>query len=224
MAPGSPAPSCSGSRPATLTRAATACLPTEFGEFDVHAYEGAGCAHHAALTMGDLGRVDAPLVRVHSSCRTGDVFASLRCDCGPQLHGALARIADEGAGAVVYLDQEGRGIGLPDKIRAYALQDQGLDTVDANQALGHDADERDYDPAVQILADLGLRRVRLLTNNPAKVAALSRGGLTVAERVPLVIEPNSHNHRYLRTKADRLGHQLPAVEARGGDGPRARTA
>ena len=190
-------------------RAASAALPTSFGDFVVHAYEGTGEAHHAAITLGDLADGEPPLVRVHSSCRTGDIFGSLRCDCGPQLRTALEAIAAEGRGVVVYLDQEGRGSGLPNKIRAYALQDRGLDTVDANLALGLEADRRDYRCAATILEDLDVRRVRLLTNNPRKVDDLVRHGVTVVDRIPLLPQPNEHNVAYLRTKADRLDHDIP---------------
>lgn len=193
-----------------VRRADHALLPTEFGMFTVYAYEPLDGAEHAALVFGDPTAVPATLVRVHSSCRTGDVFASLRCDCGPQLHAALAAVADEGTGVVVYLDQEGRGIGLPDKIRAYALQDRGLDTVEANLALGHPADRRTYAAAAQILHDLDVERVRLLTNNFQKVHGLHQHGIDVTQRVPLRVRPNPHNAAYLRTKADRLGHDLPA--------------
>lgn len=191
-----------------LRRADTAALPTAFGTFQIHAYEGDGCAEHAALTMGDVGGTPPVLVRVHSSCRTGDSFASLRCDCGPQLHAALTQISAAGRGVVVHLDQEGRGIGLPNKIRAYALQDQGLDTVDANHALGFAADLRVYDMVRTILDDLGVRHVRLLTNNPRKVDGLTRAGVSVTERVPLITTPNEHNRDYLATKAERMDHDL----------------
>ncbi len=188
-----------------LRCAASAELPTGIGRFRIHAYGG---TDHAAIVMGDPSTATAPLTRVHSSCRTGDIFASLRCDCGPQLHAALDAIAGEGVGVVVYLDQEGRGIGLVDKIRAYALQDEGLDTVDANLALGHAADRRDYAAAAGILGDLGVDHVRLLTNNPRKVADLEAHGITVDATIPIVIEPNPHNRAYLQTKAERLGHAL----------------
>jgi 3,4-dihydroxy 2-butanone 4-phosphate synthase/GTP cyclohydrolase II len=149
------------------------------------------------------------LVRVHSECLTGDVFGSYRCDCGPQLHAALRRVAREGRGVVLYVKgHEGRGIGLLHKLRAYALQDNGRDTVDANLELGLPADARDYGTGAQILADLGIRSMRLLTNNPAKRAGLEGYGLTISERVPLEIEANDHNRAYLRTKVDRMGHTL----------------
>jgi 3,4-dihydroxy 2-butanone 4-phosphate synthase/GTP cyclohydrolase II len=165
-----------------------------------------------ALVMGDPTRSAAPLVRLHSSCFTGDLINSLRCDCGDQLHMALDMISREGNGALIYLPQEGRGIGLPEKIRAYALQDQqGLDTVEANQALGFKADMREYGVGMQILKDLGLSRVRLLTNNPKKTDAFIYGGfdLQVVDQVPIVPPPNEHNAHYLATKRDKLGHRLP---------------
>lgn len=197
-----------------IRRAGRARLPTTFGDFTVYAYERIDDAEHAAIVMGDPFATRQPtLVRVHSSCRTGDIFSSLRCDCGPQLHAALAGIADEGGGAIVYLDQEGRGIGLPDKIRAYAPQDQGLATVEANLALGHPPDRRTYATAAHILRDLGIDRVRLLTNNFEKVQGLHSCGIDVAERVPLVVGATPHNATYLATKAARLGHDLPGQSA-----------
>ena len=153
-------------------------------------------------------------MRVHSECLTGDVFGSLRCDCGPQLHAALRRIAEEGRGVVLYVKgHEGRGIGLLHKLRAYTLQDEGHDTVDANLELGLPADARDYGTGAQILADLGIHSMRLLTNNPAKRAGLEGYGLTIIERVPLEIHPNPHNQVYLQTKADRMGHELTTDDA-----------
>jgi 3,4-dihydroxy 2-butanone 4-phosphate synthase/GTP cyclohydrolase II len=161
--------------------------------------------------MGDLASVAAPLVRIHSSCFTGDLLASLRCDCGDQLHMALEMISREGTGALIYLPQEGRGIGLVDKIRAYALQDEGLDTVEANLALGFRADLRDYGVGLQILKDLGLSQVRLLTNNPKKTDAFVYDGfdLTVVDQVPIIAPDEADRRTYMATKRDRLGHLLP---------------
>jgi 3,4-dihydroxy 2-butanone 4-phosphate synthase/GTP cyclohydrolase II len=191
-------------------RQAHAKLPTRYGEFDIIVYRvDFESQEPLVLTTGDLSRVDAPLVRLHSSCFTGDLVASLRCDCGDQLRLALEMISSEGAGALVYLPQEGRGIGLTQKIKAYALQDQGLDTVEANHALGFKADMRDYGVGIQILKDLGLKKVRLLTNNPKKTDAFIYGGLTVVDQVPINPPINPHNEAYLRTKRDKLGHQLP---------------
>ena len=190
-------------------------LPTEFGFFCVHAYRSKlqdDDAHtHVALVKGDILGTDPVLVRVHSECFTGDIFGSLRCDCGPQLHAALSMIEREGAGVLLYMRQEGRGIGLLNKLRAYRLQDEGLDTVDANVALGFPPDLRDYGTGAQILMDLGLRRIRLLTNNPKKVIGLGGYGLEIVDRVPLVIEPNEYNERYMRTKELRMGHVLHGV-------------
>lgn len=190
-------------------------LPTEFGLFCVHAYRSKlqdDDAHtHVALVKGDVLGVDPVLVRVHSECFTGDIFGSLRCDCGPQLHAALSMIEKEGAGVLLYMRQEGRGIGLLNKLRAYRLQDEGMDTVDANVALGFPPDLRDYGTGAQILMDLGLRRIRLLTNNPKKVIGLGGYGLEIVDRVPLVIEPNEYNERYMRTKELRMGHVLHGV-------------
>jgi GTP cyclohydrolase II len=163
---------------------------------------------HMAILVGDPAAESAPLVRVHSECFTGDLLGSLRCDCGPQLQGAIARMAQEGAGAVLYLAQEGRGIGLINKLRAYTLQDHGLDTLDANRALGWDADERNFHIAAAMLGALGLPRIRLLTNNPAKVASLSACGIDVTERVAHEFAPNGVNDHYLATKARRFGHFL----------------
>jgi 3,4-dihydroxy 2-butanone 4-phosphate synthase / GTP cyclohydrolase II len=184
-------------------------FPTRFGEFLLHLYESEIDAHHhLALVRGDI-RPDVPvLVRVHSECLTGDVFGSMRCDCGEQLTRALEAIAREGNGIFLYMRQEGRGIGLSNKLRAYQLQDQGKDTVEANLALGFPADLRDYGIGAQILADLGARKLRLLTNNPKKIVGLQGHGLEVVERIPIEVPPNSVNARYLETKRDKLGHLI----------------
>ncbi|HEX8967702.1 MAG TPA: GTP cyclohydrolase II [Chloroflexota bacterium] len=188
---------------------AEASLPTRSGTFNVGVFEVAGSPGEiAALMRGPLDGEVVPLVRLHSECLTGDVLGSLRCDCGQQLEAALELIAREPSGVLLYLPQEGRGIGLANKIRAYALQERGLDTVDANLALGLPVDRRDYAAAAHVLLSLGLRRVRLLTNNPQKSAALRRHGVEVVERVPLTVPANAENRRYLRTKADRMGHLL----------------
>jgi len=194
---------------ATVRRSAESWLPTEHGRFRLIAYEdGTGQPVELALVLGDVRDGPPALVRLHSECLTGDVLGSLRCDCGPQLAESLRRIGHEQRGGLLYLRQEGRGIGLREKVRAYALQDAGLDTVDANLALGYPADLRDYGRAAEILADLGLRRIRLLTNNPAKAAGLARGGIEVAERVPLEIPAVPTNEAYLAAKRQRLGHLL----------------
>jgi len=190
-----------------LTRAIDTRLPTEFGEFLLRAYTENGSKHpHLALIQGDVGGDACPLVRIHSECMTGDVFSSQRCDCGIQLEVALQMIALEGAGVLLYLRQEGRGIGLLNKLRAYNLQDGGLDTVDANLHLGFDADEREYGDAIEILEDLGVSTVRLLTNNPAKIAAFDDSAIRVAERMPLVVPVTDHNRGYLAVKRARMGH------------------
>lgn len=193
-----------------IERVAVVALPTEFGTFAAHGYRSTiDGSEHVALVVGDMGEGEDVLVRVHSECLTGDVFASLRCDCGPQLHAAMRQVAEAGRGVVLYVKgHEGRGIGLLDKLRAYALQDTGRDTVDANLDLGLPADARDYGTGAQILVDLGVRSMRLLTNNPAKRAGLEGYGLTISERVPLVIDSNDHNREYLRTKVTRMGHDL----------------
>lgn len=187
-------------------------LPTRYGKFRVIAYEVQYEDHvPLAFVMGDLKKVAAPLVRIHSSCFTGDLVSSLRCDCGDQLHMALEMIAHEKAGALIYLMQEGRGIGLIEKLKAYALQDEGLDTVEANLALGYKADTRDYGVGIQLLKDLGLSKVRLLTNNPKKTDATIYAGfeLEVVDQVPIVAPIHEHNARYMATKRDKLGHHLP---------------
>lgn len=194
---------------ALIRRGVTTRLPTPYGEFAVTAYENPlSSLPDLALTVGAVADGAPVLVRVHSECLTGDVFGSARCDCGEQLHLALARIAAEGRGVLLYVRQEGRGIGLHNKLRAYQLQDQGLDTVEANERLGFPADLRTYGVGAQILADLGVRRVRLLTNNPRKVVGLAGHGLEIVERVPLIVPPGPDNRRYLATKRAKLGHLL----------------
>ena len=195
-----------------VSRCVEANLPTRFGHFRVIVYDiKYERQQSVVLLMGQPERLAAPLVRIHSSCFTGDLLCSLRCDCGEQLHMALDMISREGAGVLVYLPQEGRGIGLTDKIKAYALQEQGLDTVEANVALGYQADMRDYGIGLQILKDLGLRKVRLLTNNPKKTDAFIYGGfdIEVVDQVPILPPVNEYNAHYLATKRDKLGHQLP---------------
>jgi 3,4-dihydroxy 2-butanone 4-phosphate synthase/GTP cyclohydrolase II len=183
-------------------------LPTQFGEFTLHLYADVQGKEHLALVYGDLQPGETTLVRVHSECLTGEVLGSLRCDCGEQLERSLQAIAAAGRGVLIYLRQEGRGIGLREKLRAYNLQDEGLDTVDANLALGHQADQRDYDVAAQMLKDFGVTHVALLTNNPTKIEELQRLGLTIVERKPLQGEVNPENDRYLRTKMARMQHLL----------------
>jgi 3,4-dihydroxy 2-butanone 4-phosphate synthase/GTP cyclohydrolase II len=197
---------------ALVHRVAAAALPTEYGQFKVLAYESViDRETHVALVHGDIGDGEQVLVRVHSRCLTGDVFHSARCDCGLQLEAALARIAEEGRGVLLYLNQEGRGIGLANKIRAYELQDQGLDTVEANERLGFKADQRDYGIGVQILKDLGVRSMRLLSNNPRKLVGIEGYQLSVVQWLPLEIAPSEHSRSYLRTKKEKLGHKLDQV-------------
>jgi 3,4-dihydroxy 2-butanone 4-phosphate synthase/GTP cyclohydrolase II len=187
----------------------SAQLPTEAGPFTIHVFDDAHDGQtHVALVRGDLGNGENVLARLHSACLTGDIFHSARCDCGPQLQRAMDLIAKEGRGVILYLNQEGRGIGIANKIRAYALQDQGYDTVEANHRLGFEADLRDYRSAVLMLHELGVRSVRLLSNNPLKLAAFDAGTLQVSERIPIEIEPSDSSRRYLQTKKDKLGHQL----------------
>ena len=193
----------------SVTRTATARIPTRYGDFQLCYYTNTlDNKEHLAFYMGDLVNTDKVLARIHSECFTGDVLGSLRCDCGEQLDRALALIANEGTGVVVYLRQEGRGIGLEQKLLAYNLQDQGYDTVDANLMLGHGADERSYSLAASILDDLGVQSVRLLTNNPEKITALQAEGINVAARVPLIIATNAENQGYMITKAKRMDHLL----------------
>ena len=185
----------------------SANLPTEYGNFKAIVYECSKGLHHIALVKGEIDGNKDILVRVHSECVTGEVFHSLRCDCQQQLDKALKLIAKEG-GVLLYLRQEGRGIGLVNKIKAYALQDNGMDTVEANEKLGFKADARDYTVGTQILADLGIKRIKLITNNPKKIEGLERYGIKIVERVPLIIKPNTTNQKYLEAKRKKLGHYL----------------
>jgi len=188
-------------------------MPTAYGHFHLIPFrQKSNGLEHIAIIKGDITTDEPVLVRVHSSCATGDIFASKRCDCGEQLHKAMQMIEKEGRGAVIYLSQEGRGIGLMDKIRAYKLQEEGLDTVEANIHLGHEADERDYGVGAQILNMLGIRKMRLMTNNPVKRIGLEGYGLEVVENVPIEVEPNPYNLRYMHTKKERMGHNLKQVE------------
>ena len=191
-----------------VKRDQTILMPTEFGDFDCHLFTvSLDDSHHLALTKGEIDPEKPTLVRVHSECLTGDVFHSQRCDCGPQLAAAMKRISEDG-GVLLYLRQEGRGIGLPAKIHAYKLQEQGLDTIDANEKLGFASDLRDYGMGAQILHDLGVRRIKLLTNNPKKVVGLEGYGLEITEQLPLSLPANIHNQKYLDTKRERMGHTL----------------
>lgn len=188
-------------------------LPTKFGMFDVIPFRQKSTGlEHIALIKGDIHSDKPTLVRMHSSCATGDIFSSMRCECGDQLRKAMQMIEEEGNGVIVYLNQEGRGIGLMEKIKAYKLQDEGMDTVDANLCLGHKADERDYGVGAQILRAIGVTKMRLLTNNPAKRVGLEAYGLTVEENLPLEVEPNKYNEKYMRTKKERMGHELHYVK------------
>lgn len=188
-------------------------MPTEFGHFRLIPFrQKSNGLEHIAIIKGDVSGSEPVLVRVHSSCATGDIFGSLRCDCGEQLHKALRKIEAEGRGAVVYLNQEGRGIGLMEKMKAYKLQEHGMDTIDANICLGHQADERDYGVGAQILRHLGITKMRLMTNNPVKRVGLEAYGLSVVENIPIEVTPNQFNEFYLRTKKDRMGHTLHNVK------------
>src|SRR5258708_33482255 len=184
-------------------------MPTAYGDFDLHLYRSKiDGQHHLALVPGEISGPKTILVRVHSECLTGDVFGSRRCDCGPQLHQAMKQVAEAGRGVIVYMRQEGRGIGLAPKIKAYKLQEQGLDTVEANEKLGYGMDLREYGLGAQILVDLGLKTIRLLTNNPKKVVGLDGYGLKIVEQVPIRVKSNPHNERYLKAKREKMGHLL----------------
>ncbi|HEY1084361.1 MAG TPA: GTP cyclohydrolase II, partial [Prosthecobacter sp.] len=185
-------------------------MPTDFGVFKLHLYKShLDNVHHVALVMGDIDPEIPTLVRVHSECLTGDIFASRRCDCGSQLHAAMTKVAEAGRGIIIYMrGHEGRGIGLHGKIMAYKLQEQGLDTVEANLKLGFAMDLRDYGIGAQIISDLGVRKLRLMTNNPRKVVGLEGHKLEIIEQVPVISEPNPHNKKYLETKKKKLGHKL----------------
>ena len=202
-----------------VERVVETVLPNEYGDWKMYLYENQiNGETHTALVMNDPIEQESALVRVHSSCFTGETLGSLRCECGAQLSAAMAQIAKEGSGVLLYMQQEGRGIGLKNKLKAYALQDQGLDTVEANEALGFQADLRDYGVGAQILRDLGLQKLRLMTNNPRKVVGLEGYGLEVIERVPLEVGKHIHNARYLATKKTKMGHMLdlPASDKKAG--------
>lgn len=188
-------------------------MPTQYGHFHLIPFRQKSTGlEHIALIKGEWEKDEPVLVRMHSSCATGDIFGSMRCECGEQLHKAMEMIEKEGKGALVYLSQEGRGIGLMDKMKAYKLQEEGLDTVDANLHLGHDSDEREYGVGAQILREIGISKIRLITNNPVKRAALEGYGLEIVENVPIEIQPNPHNEAYLRTKKERMGHTIKNIK------------
>ncbi|REJ75729.1 MAG: GTP cyclohydrolase II [Acidobacteria bacterium] len=196
-------------RPLTVERVATANLPTKVGEFRIAGYRSLNSREEfVVLFKGDMERHVPTLVRIHSQCLTGDVFGSIKCDCGPQLHKAMEMIEEAGRGAIVYQQQEGRGIGIVNKIRAYALQDEGADTVEANEQLGFAADAREYQQCAEILFDMGLCEVRVMSNNPDKLSALEEAGLRIVERVPIEVQAKQPAAHYLRTKKEKLGHLL----------------
>jgi 3,4-dihydroxy 2-butanone 4-phosphate synthase/GTP cyclohydrolase II len=192
-----------------IERQVTVDMPTEFGEFKLTAYEQLNTGdNHLALTKGEWGEDEPILVRVHSSCVTGDIFGSCRCECGEQLKEAMKMVEEAGKGAIVYMNQEGRGIGLLNKLKAYKLQEEGYDTVDANLKLGFKMDERDYGIGAQIIRDLGIKKMKLMSNNPQKRAGIIGYGLEIVEQVPLEVSPNEHNKKYLETKRDKMGHTI----------------
>lgn len=197
-----------------VRRIASSVLPTAHGEFDLFGYEagtGAVASTYVVLSKGAMTAASAPLVRIQSQCLTGDVFGSTRCDCGEQLRVAMQMIQTEGQGVIIYHPEEGRGIGLLNKLRAYELQDQGIDTVEANHRLGFEADQRDYSVCAEIVKDLGISRLRLLSNNPGKLKALEEAGVRVLERIPIEISPRGSSRNYLKTKKEKLGHWLNQV-------------
>lgn len=201
-----------------IERAAIVKLPTRYGEFKAYSYVSKiSRENHLALVKGDVSNGEPVLCRVHSECLTGDVFGSMRCDCGDQLDYAMRKISEEGRGILLYMRQEGRGIGFSNKMRAYSLQDQGMDTVEANLALGFDADLRDYGTGAEILVDLGVRKLRLLTNNPQKISGILGFGLEIVERIPIQLHHNARNLRYLKTKKEKMGHLLSFTEDEPGD-------
>jgi 3,4-dihydroxy 2-butanone 4-phosphate synthase/GTP cyclohydrolase II len=194
-----------------IERVVSVQMPTVYGDFSLLAYKHSSTGQeHLAMVKGEWTKDEAVLVRVHSSCMTGDIFGSCRCDCGPQLHKALEMIEEAGKGVLLYMNQEGRGIGLLNKLKAYKLQEQGKDTVEANLELGFKMDERDYGVGAQILRDLGVGKMNLLTNNPTKRAGLIGYGLEIVDRIPIEVAPNPHNRAYLETKRDKMGHQIKA--------------
>jgi 3,4-dihydroxy 2-butanone 4-phosphate synthase/GTP cyclohydrolase II len=194
-----------------LKKVADALLPTKSGLFHLYVFRGKDNKEHVALVMGKIKKDTPMLVRIHSECLTGDIFGSLRCDCGPQLQASLKQIKKEKSGILLYLRQEGRGIGLVNKIKAYALQDLGFDTVDANKQLGFEADAREYDIAALMLAEFGVKKIKLLTNNPKKIKEITQCGIDVVKRISIQIKPNKVNKGYLLTKKNRLGHLLDYV-------------
>lgn len=207
-------PNCTADqRPLTVEKVAVANLPTQIGEFKIAGYRSLNSREEfVVLFKGEMERSVPTLVRIHSQCLTGDVFGSIKCDCGPQLRKAMELIEEEGRGAIVYQQQEGRGIGIVNKIRAYALQDEGLDTVEANETLGFAADSREYQQCAEILFDLGLCEVRVMSNNPDKISALEEAGLRVVERVPIEVRAKQPAAHYLRTKKEKMGHLLDFEE------------
>jgi 3,4-dihydroxy 2-butanone 4-phosphate synthase / GTP cyclohydrolase II len=206
-------PECGLNHELTVERIATAKLPTRYGEFLIAGYRSKhGGEEFVVLFKGEMDRDIPTLVRIHSQCLTGDVFGSIKCDCGPQLQRTIEMIEQEGRGALVYQQQEGRGIGIINKIRAYALQDQGADTVEANEALGFAVDAREYQQCAEILFDLGLCKVRVISNNPDKLEALQKAGLQIVERIPLMVDAKEPAAHYLRTKKEKLGHLLDVAD------------
>ena len=206
-------PRCHPNKPVSVEKVATANLPTQFGKFKIIGYRSLTSSEEFVVLVKGEMKADVPtLVRIHSQCLTGDVFGSIKCDCGPQLHKAMELIETEGSGAIVYQQQEGRGIGIINKIRAYALQDEGADTVEANEELGFAVDAREYQQCAEILFNLGLCKVRVMSNNPEKIRALEEAGMQIVERVPIEVEAEEPAAHYLKTKKEKLGHLLNVAE------------